>query len=176
MCHACGVAVVVAVCTGSEHSPSLASHGTSHCPHVCAHPHRRTQRNHLQYARPAQHHLPYCSHLRFTGGRAACWRRHRQTSCSIHGLPAGCPSSRALAAASDRPADAAAHAQAVCCLTVSLSDVVNELHNKHSLADTSTAEQTNLATTLVGGQQVHDLRCRARALGEQPGLHGGYCV
>mmetsp|Transcript_20599 Transcript_20599/g.62033 ORF Transcript_20599/g.62033 Transcript_20599/m.62033 type:complete len:405 (+) Transcript_20599:112-1326(+) len=41
--------------------------------------------------------------------------------------------------------------------TVALSDVVNQLHNQHGLADTGTAKQTNLTTPLVGGQQVHHL-------------------
>lgn len=38
-----------------------------------------------------------------------------------------------------------------------LGNVVNELHNQHGLADTSTAEETNLATLGVRGQQVDDL-------------------
>ena len=41
--------------------------------------------------------------------------------------------------------------------TVRLGNVVNQLHDKHSLADTGTSEETNLASTLVGGQQIHDL-------------------
>ena len=40
---------------------------------------------------------------------------------------------------------------------MSLGDVVNELHDEHSLADSGAAEQTNLASLGVGGQQVHDL-------------------
>lgn len=38
-----------------------------------------------------------------------------------------------------------------------LGDVVNELHDKHSLADTSTAEKTDLTTLGVGGEQIDDL-------------------
>ena len=38
-----------------------------------------------------------------------------------------------------------------------LSDVIDELLNQHGLADTSTAEQTDLSTTGVGGEQVDDL-------------------
>ena len=45
-----------------------------------------------------------------------------------------------------------------------LGDVVDELHNKHSLAHTGTAEQADLATTLVGGQQVDDLQQQHRAM------------
>jgi peptide chain release factor 1 len=41
--------------------------------------------------------------------------------------------------------------------TVSLSDVVNELHDQDSLADTSTTEKTNLTTLLVRGEEVDDL-------------------
>ena len=41
--------------------------------------------------------------------------------------------------------------------TVGLGDVVDELLNKDGLADTGTAEQTNLSTTGVGGEQVDDL-------------------
>jgi hypothetical protein len=41
--------------------------------------------------------------------------------------------------------------------TVSLGDVVDELLNEHSLADTGTTEQTNFSTTGVGGEQIDDL-------------------
>merc|ERR1711955_157317 len=41
--------------------------------------------------------------------------------------------------------------------TVSLGDVVNQFHDKYSLADASTAEQTNLSSLTVGGQQVYHL-------------------
>lgn len=40
---------------------------------------------------------------------------------------------------------------------MSLGDVVNQLLDKHSLADTSTSEETDLATTSVGSQKVDDL-------------------
>merc|ERR1711997_1284112 len=41
--------------------------------------------------------------------------------------------------------------------TVSLGNVVDELHDKHSLADSGTAEETDLASLTVGGEQVDDL-------------------
>lgn len=33
-----------------------------------------------------------------------------------------------------------------------LGDVVNQLHDKHGLTDTSTTEETNLTSPSVGGQ------------------------
>ncbi len=42
--------------------------------------------------------------------------------------------------------------------TVRLGNVVDQFHDKHSLSDTGASEKTNLASTLVGGQQIHDLR------------------
>lgn len=41
--------------------------------------------------------------------------------------------------------------------TVRLGDVVDELLNQHSLADTGTTEETNLSTTSVGSKEVDDL-------------------
>ena len=41
--------------------------------------------------------------------------------------------------------------------TVSLSDVVNQLHDEHGLTDTSTTEETNLTTLGVGAQKVDNL-------------------
>lgn len=41
--------------------------------------------------------------------------------------------------------------------TVSLGNVVNELLNEHSLADTGTTEKTNLSTSGVGSKEVNDL-------------------
>merc|ERR1711884_124690 len=41
--------------------------------------------------------------------------------------------------------------------TVSPGNVVNQLHDKHSLADTSAAEKTNLTSLTVWGKQVDDL-------------------
>ena len=41
--------------------------------------------------------------------------------------------------------------------TVSLGDVVDELHDKHSLADTGTTEETNLTSLLIGSKQIDDL-------------------
>lgn len=41
--------------------------------------------------------------------------------------------------------------------TMGLGHVVDQLHDQHSLADSGTAEQANLASLGVGGQQVDDL-------------------
>jgi hypothetical protein len=41
--------------------------------------------------------------------------------------------------------------------TVRLCNVVDELGNQHSLADTSTAEKTNLSALGVRGKQINDL-------------------
>ena len=41
--------------------------------------------------------------------------------------------------------------------TVSLGDVVDELHDEHGLAHSSTAKEANLASRSVGCQQVNDL-------------------
>merc|ERR1719474_2630697 len=41
--------------------------------------------------------------------------------------------------------------------TVSLGNVVNQLHDKHSLADTSATEKTNFTSLTVRGKQVDDL-------------------
>lgn len=41
--------------------------------------------------------------------------------------------------------------------TVGLGNIVNELLNKHGLADTGTTEKTNLSTSSVGGEEVDDL-------------------
>jgi peptide chain release factor 1 len=49
--------------------------------------------------------------------------------------------------------------------TVGLGDVVDELLNEHSLADTGTTEETNLATTSVGGDQVDNLDTGNQNLG-----------
>ncbi len=38
-----------------------------------------------------------------------------------------------------------------------LGDVVNQLHNEHSLADTCTTEETNLATLCVRSEQIDNL-------------------
>lgn len=40
---------------------------------------------------------------------------------------------------------------------MSLGDVVNQLHDQDSLSDTGTAEESDLATLGVGGQQIDDL-------------------
>ena len=41
--------------------------------------------------------------------------------------------------------------------TVSLGDVVDQLHDQDSLADTGAAEEADLTTLGVGGQKVDDL-------------------
>merc|ERR1719186_843255 len=41
--------------------------------------------------------------------------------------------------------------------TMSLGNVVDQLHDKHSLAHSSTTEETDLASLTVGGKQVDDL-------------------
>merc|ERR1711892_106561 len=41
--------------------------------------------------------------------------------------------------------------------SVSLSNVVNQLHDQDSLADTGTAEETNLTSLSIGGKQVNNL-------------------
>lgn len=46
-----------------------------------------------------------------------------------------------------------------------LGDVVDEFLNQHSLADTSTTEETNLATTGVGGKEIDDLDTSFQDLG-----------
>jgi hypothetical protein len=38
--------------------------------------------------------------------------------------------------------------------TVSLSDIVNQLLNKHGLADSGTSEESNFTTSSVRGQQI----------------------
>ena len=49
--------------------------------------------------------------------------------------------------------------------TVGLGDVVDELLDEHSLADTGTAKEANLAATGVGGEEVDDLDARLEHLG-----------
>ena len=46
-----------------------------------------------------------------------------------------------------------------------LGDVVDELLDEHSLADTSTTEETDLATTRVGREEVDDLDAGLKDLG-----------
>jgi hypothetical protein len=40
---------------------------------------------------------------------------------------------------------------------VSLGDVVDQLHNQHGLADTSTTEETDFTTSSVGSKQINNL-------------------
>ena len=41
--------------------------------------------------------------------------------------------------------------------SVSLGNVVDQLHDKYGLADAGTTEETNLASLHIGGQQIDDL-------------------
>lgn len=41
--------------------------------------------------------------------------------------------------------------------SVSLGDVVNQLHDKHSLSDSGTTEETDLSSLGVGGEEIDDL-------------------
>ena len=41
--------------------------------------------------------------------------------------------------------------------SVSLGNVVDQLHDKYGLADAGTTEETNLASLDIGGQQIDDL-------------------
>jgi hypothetical protein len=54
--------------------------------------------------------------------------------------------------------------------TMSLSNVVDQLHNEHSLSDSGTSEQTNLATTLVWGQKINDLQIQ-KCMGQKGGTN-----
>jgi hypothetical protein len=49
--------------------------------------------------------------------------------------------------------------------TVSLSDVVNKLHDKHGLADTGTTEETNLTSLSVRSQKINNLDTSHQDLG-----------
>ena len=49
--------------------------------------------------------------------------------------------------------------------TVGFGDVVNQLLNEHSLADTSTTKETNLSTTSVGSEKIDDLDTSNQDLG-----------
>ena len=42
--------------------------------------------------------------------------------------------------------------------SVGLGDVVDELHDKHSLADTGTSEETDLSSLRVRREQIDDLQ------------------
>ena len=46
-----------------------------------------------------------------------------------------------------------------------LSDIVDEFLNQHSLADTGTTEETDLATTSIGSEEVDDLDTGLQDLG-----------
>jgi hypothetical protein len=52
--------------------------------------------------------------------------------------------------------------------TVGLGDVVDELLDEHGLADTSTAEETNLATTGVRSQKIDNLDTSLQNFGSCP--------
>jgi hypothetical protein len=49
--------------------------------------------------------------------------------------------------------------------TVSLGDVVDQLHDQDSLADAGTAEETDLSTLGVGGQKIDDLNTVENKIG-----------
>merc|ERR1719500_1825905 len=49
--------------------------------------------------------------------------------------------------------------------TMGLGDVVDQLHNEDSLADTGTAEETDLATLYVWGKEIDDLNTSLENLG-----------
>ena len=40
---------------------------------------------------------------------------------------------------------------------MTLGNIVDQLHNQHGLSNTGTAKQSNLASSLVRGQQINDL-------------------
>lgn len=42
-------------------------------------------------------------------------------------------------------------------LTVCLGDVVDQLHDEHSLSDSCSSKESNLASPLVGGEEIDDL-------------------
>jgi hypothetical protein len=41
---------------------------------------------------------------------------------------------------------------------MSLGNVVDQLHDKHCFAHTSSTKQTNLTTTLIWCQEIHNLK------------------
>lgn len=41
--------------------------------------------------------------------------------------------------------------------TMGLSNIVDQLHNKDSFADSCTTKKTDLSTSLVGRKQIHNL-------------------
>lgn len=55
--------------------------------------------------------------------------------------------------------------------TVRLGDVVDQLHDEHSLADTGTAEQANLTALRVGSEQIDDLNAGHQDLRLDAHLH-----
>ena len=55
-----------------------------------------------------------------------------------------------------------------------LGDVVNELLNEHSLADTSTTEETNLSTTGIGSEEVNDLNTGLEHLSSHGLIYEGW--
>ena len=61
-------------------------------------------------------------------------------------------------------------------LTMALGDVVDQLHDQHSLAHTGTAEQANLASLLVGRQEIDDLDSSRQHLLLCALLHKGWSL
>jgi len=62
--------------------------------------------------------------------------------------------------------------------SVSLGDVVDQLHDKHSLSDSSTTEETDLSSLGVRGEEIDDLDSSHENLLLHAHLHelGGFCV
>lgn len=56
-----------------------------------------------------------------------------------------------------------------------LGHIVDELHDKYSLADSGSAKEPNLASTLVGGQKVHHLHACAAFIGAIGEVRGQGC-
>ena len=57
-----------------------------------------------------------------------------------------------------------------------LSDVVNQLHDKYSLAYTGTTEETNLTTLLIRSQQIDDLNTSDKHIGSRTLLGEGWGI
>ena len=57
-----------------------------------------------------------------------------------------------------------------------LGHIVDKLHDKHSLADSGSAKEPNLASTLVGGQKVHHLHAHAAFIGAIGTVLGQGCL
>ena len=49
---------------------------------------------------------------------------------------------------------------------MSFGDIVNQLHNKHSFPDTSTAKEPNLSSSLVRSKQINNLERKQQMLSQ----------